>query len=179
VAAILCAAGLAGGAYGRLTGFELGPLSRNVPFFATLFVVLGFRSGKADERPRPGPAVLLFAAGAALQALEAWFLHDRYGAEWIDPAADYFLGTALMGVGAGRIALARPDLGAGTVWPRLGALTLGVYLVHLDVQQYWLTPVLVPRGLAGQFALVLLGYVISVALTWLIARTRVGRRLVT
>jgi surface polysaccharide O-acyltransferase-like enzyme len=178
VAIVLYAIGLAGGAYGRVTGFELGPVSRNGPFFATVFVFLGFRSGRVDERPRLGPAIFLVAAGAAVQALEAWFLHDRFGAEWIDPAADYFLGTALMGVGAGRIALARPDLGAGTVWPRLGVLTLGVYLLHWDVQ-YLLTAVLPPRNLAGQFGLVLVSYPISAALTWLLARTRVGRRLVT
>jgi peptidoglycan/LPS O-acetylase OafA/YrhL len=161
-----------------VTGLDLGTVSRNGPFFATLFVFLGFRSGKADERPRLGPAVLLVVAGAALQAAEAWYLHDFRGAEWIDPRADYFLGTALMGVGAGRIALARPDLGAGTAWPRLGLLTLGVYLLHWDVQ-YLLTAVVPPHNLAGQFGLVLISYVIGAALTWALARTRVGRRLVT
>jgi hypothetical protein len=117
-------------------------------------------------------------AGAALQGLEIWYLHEYRGADWLDPRANYFIGTSLMGIGAGRIALARPELGAGTMWPRLGALTLGVYLLHLDVQQYWLVPVLAPHTLAGQFALVIFSYIISVALTWLLARTRIGRRLV-
>lgn len=178
VAVVLFAVGLAGGAYGRVTGLDLGTVSRNGPFFATLFVLLGYRSGKADERPRLGPAVLLVGVGAALQAIEVWALHEFADAKWIEPRVDYFLGTALLGVGAGRIALARPDIGAGTAWPRLGLLTLGVYLLHWDVQ-YLLTAVVPPRGLAGQFGLVLISYVISTALTWALARTRVGRRLVT
>ena len=178
VAVVLYAIGLAVGTYGDVTGLVLGPLSRNGPFFATLFVFLGFRSGKVGDRPRLGPAMLLIAAGAAIQGLEAWALHRYAGAAWIAERADYFAGTALLGVGAGRLALARPDFGAGTILPRLGALTLGVYLMHLDVL-YLLAAVLPPTTLGRQFALVALGYVISVALTWLIARTRVGRRLVT
>jgi surface polysaccharide O-acyltransferase-like enzyme len=178
VAIALYGIGLAGGAYGRATGLDLGAIARNGPFFATLFVFLGFQSGRADERPRAGPAVALVVAGAALQAAEAWFLHHRLGAEWIDPRADYFLGTALMGVGAGRIALARPDLGAGTVVPRLGLLTLGVYLLHVDVQ-YLLTAVRPPVDLAGQFGLVALSGAIGAGLTGVLARTRFGRALVT
>ena len=142
-----CAALAGWSAYGPVTGVDLGPVSRNGPFFATLFVFLGHRLGKADGRPRLGPAVALVAAGAALQGLEAWALHEFYGSAWLDPRANYYVGTALTGIGAGRIALARPDLGAGTAWPRLGALTLGVYLLHVDVQQYWLAPVLAPRTL--------------------------------
>lgn len=178
VAIALYAVGLAGGVYSPLTGFELGLVSRNGPFFATLFVFLGHRMGRMEFKPRLGPAVALVAAGAALQGLEIWYLHEFHRADWLDPRANYFVGTSLMGIGAGRIALARPDLGAGTVWPQLGALTLGVYVLHLDLQQYWLVPVLAPYTLAGQFALVIVSYVISAALTWLIARTRVGRRLV-
>jgi surface polysaccharide O-acyltransferase-like enzyme len=178
VAVALYALGLAVGSYSVVTGMRLGPLSRNGPFFATLFVYLGFRSGNADDRPRLGSAVLLILAGAAIQGAEAWLLHDRFGAEWIADGADYFAGTALLGLGAGRLALARPDFGAGTVWPRLGALTLGVYLIHLDVQVL-LCAVFPPMNLGRQFVLVLLSYVISVALTWLIATTRIGRRLVT
>ena len=170
---------MAGGVYSPMTGLELGVLGRNGPFFATLFVFLGHRMGKTDVRPRLGPAVALVAAGAALQGLEAWCLHEFFGSDWLDPRGNYYVGTALMGVGAGRIALARPDLGAGTVWPRLGALTLGAYLLHVDVQQYWLAPVLAPRTLAGQVALVAASYVVSVAIAWALTKTRVGRRLVT
>jgi surface polysaccharide O-acyltransferase-like enzyme len=179
VAIALYAVGLAGGVYSPVTGFELGQFGRNGPFFATLFVFLGCRMGKADARPWLGPAIALVVAGAALQGLEIWCLHEYYQAAWLDPRSNYFIGTSLMGIGAGRIALARPDLGAGTVWPRLGALTLGIYLLHVDVQQYWLAPILVPRGLAGQFGLVFISYAVSAALTWAMARTRVGRRLVT
>lgn len=178
VAVALYAVGLALGTYGDVTGLDIGPISRNGPFFATLFVFLGYRSGKTDERPRLGPAVLLVVAGAAIQGLEAWALHQYAGADWLAPRADYFAGTALVGLGVARLALARPDFGAGTVGPRLGTLTLGVYLLHLDVQ-YLLTAVRPPRTLGGQFGLVVFGYVLSVALTWVIAKTRVGRRLVT
>lgn len=178
VALVLYAVGLAVGTYAGVTGMKLGPFSRNGPFFATLFVYVGFRSGRADARPRLGSAVLLIAAGGAIQGLEAWLLHDRFGAEWIADGADYFAGTALLGLGAGRLALARPNFGAGTALPRLGALTLGVYLLHLDVLVL-MCAVLPPVTLGRQFALVFLGYVITVALTWVIARTRAGRRLVT
>jgi surface polysaccharide O-acyltransferase-like enzyme len=178
VAVALYAIGLAGGAYGPVTGLGLGAVSRNGPFFGTLFVFLGHATGKAGGRPRLGPAVALVGAGVAIQAVEVWGLHEFAGAGWISPQVDYYAGTALTGVGAGRIALARPDVGAGTVWPRLGVLTLGVYLLHVDVQ-YLLTAVVPPHTLAGQFGLVLASYVISVALAWALARTRVGRRLVT
>jgi surface polysaccharide O-acyltransferase-like enzyme len=178
VAVTLYAVGLAGGAYGPATGIDLGAVSRNGPFFGTLFVFLGHATGKAGGRPRLGPAVALAGAGAALQAVEVWCLHEFAGADWISPQVDYYGGTALMGVGAGRMALARPDFGAGTVWPRLGLLTLGVYLLHVDVQ-YLLSAVVPPRTLAWQFGLVIASYVISLALTWALARTRVGRRLVT
>jgi surface polysaccharide O-acyltransferase-like enzyme len=178
VAVVLYVIGLVGGAYGEVTGLALGPVSRNGPFFGTLFVLLGFRAGRMDLRPALGPAWALVVAGAVLQGAEAWGLHAFAGADWIAPRADYFVGTALMGIGAGQIALARPDFGAGTVWPRLGSLTLGVYLIHVDIQ-YLITAVLPPRTLAGEFGLVLSSYTISAALTWALARTRLGRRLVT
>jgi surface polysaccharide O-acyltransferase-like enzyme len=178
VAIALYVIGLAIGTYGGVTGLGLGPISRNGPFFSTLFVFLGFRAGRADGRPALGPAVLLVALGAAAQGFEAWALHEYAGTRWINDGADYFVGTALMGLGAGRLALARPDFGAGTVGPRLGALTLGVYLLHMDVQ-YLFSALWPPFTLAGQFGLVVFSYVISVALTWLIARTRLGKRLVT
>jgi surface polysaccharide O-acyltransferase-like enzyme len=178
VAVALYLVGLAVGTYGDVTGMKLGPFSRNGPFFSTLFVLIGFRAGRSDVRPRLGPAIILIVTGAILQALEAWYLHDRHKADWLAEGADYFAGTALVGVGVARAALARPDLGAGTVWPRLGALTLGVYLLHVDVQDL-LTAVWPPRTLGRQFGLVAVAYVISAALTWLLVRTRVGRRLVT
>ena len=178
VAIALYATGLAVGTYGKMTGLNLGTFSRNGPFFSTLFVFIGYRTGKLGDRPWLGSAILLTVAGAALQGFEAWFLRREYRADWIAEGADYFVGTALLGVGVARMALARPDFGAGTVGPRLGALTLGVYLLHVDVLDL-LSAFWPPRTLGRQFGLVVFGYVISAALTWAIARTRVGRRLVT
>jgi surface polysaccharide O-acyltransferase-like enzyme len=177
VGAGLYAVGLAGGSYAHVTGFDLGVMSRNGPFFGTLFVAAGFVAASSSWRPTLGQAIAVTAAGAAVHAAELLALHHFSGMPLVHERLNYLGGTALMGVGVGMIALARPGLGARTVWPKWGALSLGVYILHVDVQQA-LAAVNPVGGVAGQLVLVAAAYGISLAIAALLASTRAGRRLV-
>lgn len=175
VAGALYLVGLAGGTYAPVSGFDLGPVARNGPFFGTLFVYLGYR---AADRPPPrgwhGP--LLVAAGAALHLGEMTYLNRTYGVSPLDPRLNYFAGTALVGLGVGRLALARPDLGAGTPLPKLGTLTFGIYVLHVDVQQVLVAfrPI---HDLAGQLALVAISFVLTALLVLGLRRLPLGHKL--
>ena len=175
VAVTLFLIGLAAGPYAPLTGLSLGMPPRNGPFFSTLFVYLGFRAGCDGWRPTTRQALLLIVGGLGLHGLEVSALAVRLGANPF--AVDYVLGTAFVALGVGLLALAKPELGAGTTLPALGRLTLGVYLVHVDIEEAvaGLNPV---GGLGGQLLLVAVSFAASLALVALIARTRL-RWLVT
>jgi surface polysaccharide O-acyltransferase-like enzyme len=175
VAVTLYSIGLAGGTYAPLSGFDLGPVARNGPFFGTLFVYLGYR---AADRPPPKvwSALLLIAAGAVLHFGEMMILERTYGVSPLDPRLNYFAGTALVGLGVGKLALARPNLGAGTPLPKIGTLTFGIYLLHVDVQQLIVAfrPI---RDLGGQLALVAGSFALTALLVFALRRLPLGRKL--
>jgi surface polysaccharide O-acyltransferase-like enzyme len=122
---------LLGGSYAPSPlGLDLGWDVRNGPFVAVPFVFLGdalSRRGTVAARS----AALLAGAGLALSCVEALLLEHLYGS----PLAshDNLVGTALMGPGVFLLSLAARGVEPGSLLPRLGALTLGVYAAHMLV----------------------------------------------
>jgi surface polysaccharide O-acyltransferase-like enzyme len=174
-AAFLYLIGLAGGTYAPMTGFDLGPVARNGPFFGTLFVYLGYRAADRPP-PRAWHGLLLIAVGAALHVGEMKFLEASYSVSPLDPRLNYFAGTTLVGLGVGLIALARPNLGKGTILPKIGTLTFGIYVLHVDVQQVLVAfrPI---RDFVGQLALVAASFGLTTLLVLGLRRIPLGRKL--
>ena len=177
VAAALYACGLACGSYADITGLDLGLLSRNGPFFGTLFVATGYVAAIRDWKPPLALGVGLTAAGYAIHLAELLALHRFAGVALVDPRVNYLAGTALVGIGVGLIALARPALGAGTIWPQWGTLTLGVYILHVDIEQL-LAEINPLNGVGGEVLLVAATYPAALVLAAGIGRLPGGRRLV-
>ncbi len=175
VAVALYAVGLATGTYAPLTGIDFGVWSRNGPFFGTVFVWAGAVSARRIRPPTLAAALGLTVAGSLLHAAELVWLHEAVGLPWLHERINYLAGTAMMGVGVGWLALARPNLGAKTFLPACGALTLGVYILHLDVMQ-WLAETGWFAGIAGQMGLVLACYAVTLGLVRVIAMSKAGRR---
>lgn len=175
VAVGLYAVGLATGTYAPLTGIDFGVWSRNGPFFGTLFLWAGAVSARRMHPPTLGAPIGMIVAGAALHAAELVWLHESHGQDWLNERLNYLAGTALVGIGVGWLALARPSLGAKTILPACGAYTLGVYILHLDVMQ-WLAEAVPFTGIAGQMALVLVTYAVTLGVVRVIAAWRGGRK---
>jgi len=185
-AALLYVLGMLAGAYadapfGLPRGFGIGlgaghtPFNtRNGPFLGLLFVALG--AWYADRRPiRARWAAVMIAVGSAVAVAEALTLKRCYGADpW---NIDYVVGTVPLGMGVFLLALALPGLGRGTILPRLGQLTLGVYVSHLLFLSF-------ARHAAerlpfpwSEFACPVLLYGVSVVFTLLLCKVKYVRRL--
>jgi len=98
------------------------------PFVSTLFTAIGFWFSKRDKCFSTIPASLIAIAGYALSLIEITlirrFLHG--------PSTQVFtIGTVPFGIGMFCFALSKPNLGESTIFPKLGSLTLGIYVSHI------------------------------------------------
>jgi surface polysaccharide O-acyltransferase-like enzyme len=87
---------------------------------------------------------------------------------------DYLVGTIAVGLGVMLLALARPNLGEGTLLPSLGTLTLGVYAGHyliIESPFNWTLQAYFHPTL-WQVALPLMIFLISIALCLVLSRVR-------
>ncbi|WP_020473175.1 acyltransferase family protein [Zavarzinella formosa] len=161
-------AGLAFGAYAPVTGIDIGVWSRNSIFFGTLFVWAGAKTATRKHPPTLGMALGLIVMGSLSHVAELILLHEVWGQEWLHERINFLAGTALVGIGVGWLALARPGLGGKSWLPALGAFTLGVYILHLDVMRL-LAGVTPFHGIAGQLLLVIVCYAVTIGIVRLIA----------
>ena len=125
------AVALLGGSYAPSPlGLDLGWDVRNGPLVAVPFIFLGDALSRRSPVTAAASATVALA-GLALSCLEALTLGRLYGS----PLAshDVLVGTALLGPGVFLLALAARGVEPGTLLPRLGALTLGVYAAHMLV----------------------------------------------
>jgi len=101
---------------------------RSGPFFSTFFVFAGWWLSTL-KKPflSATSAVLLLGAGFLIQEAEMLLIASHYQ---VTPKFDYVIGTIPFALGFFLLALAKPEIGITTVFPKLAVLTLGVYLSH-------------------------------------------------
>lgn len=133
-------------------GFNpIGFHMRNGPFFGLIFISLGIIMRKNIITPKAKTGWLLLFSGAILSASEILFLYNRYGAPI--NKHDFLLGTLPLALGASFIFL---DMNikshtASRLFRALGAVSLGIYAVHVYVL-YYFTGLFSPNSLAGGLA---------------------------
>lgn len=174
--AVLYVVALAAGSYSQVTGLELPFNPRNGPFVALLFVAAGaWLHGRASARP--GVALAVAAIGLLLCLAEALALREATGRAI--SSHDALVGTVPLGIGMFLLALASPRLGAGTPWPALGRLALGVYACHMLIA----LPIEVVRPesapLASELLLAPVVLLLSAVTAWTMARHPRLARVVT
>lgn len=114
-------------------GVKTGFNPRNGPCFSALFVFTGYALASA-RLPDKRSIAILFAAGFGIHLLEGILLRRVWHTDFA--AYDFFVGTVPWSVGAFMAALRLPNLGSGTVWPRIGRYMLGVYGAHMLFVEY-------------------------------------------
>ncbi|WP_075796011.1 acyltransferase [Massilia putida] len=178
LALLLYGVGLAGKAYADTPfGFHTHVNVRNGLCFSLLMFASGVwlrRLGPAPAWRWLGPALAL--GGLALQLVELAWLHARWGTNM---AQDFVVGTYFYGLGVAMLALSDP---APLRFPRLaglGPLVLGIYASH----NLFVDPLAGPdnpmHALPGwDIIVVAVVFVLSLALTGLLARFPLTRRFV-
>jgi surface polysaccharide O-acyltransferase-like enzyme len=140
--------GVVGGSYAATRfGIDVGFNTRNGPFFSTLHVVIG--TLLVDRRtPHVMVAIGLLLVGAGMHLMEVQWLASAHG---VSPFQhDYVFATPLFGLGFTWIALSLKSMRVGTFFPQVGCCTLGVYLGHILMIEFFLTFRSAPRGQAGE-----------------------------
>ncbi len=146
------------------------------PFYAPLFLSLGWWCSGLKRPPELWIAATLIVTGVILRMTEMFVFWDFLGDKSFLPRA-YTLGTVPLGMGFFLLALARPQLGASTVLPKLGALTLGIYASHILIQ-FNLPYGMMKHALGPVAATILRPFVIfflAAVLAWLLRRFRFTR----
>ena len=118
--------GLLGQGYSKLP-FGLHLNTRTGPFFGSFLFALGFVMSSRTSWTRVRPWQLILA-GYGLMALEMVILYRWAGVGWV---AHYYAGSVLVAAGFLLLATSRPGLFGNSLLPRLGRLTLGVYVTHV------------------------------------------------
>ncbi len=158
-------------------GFDLAFLTRNGPFFSTLFfasgVFLALHKGNAQRRLRWAYGLTL--AGLAWHLAELFWLKLHYDSLYI---YDFNSGTFAFGVGAAMLGIygARPLQNRWLV--RNGQYSLGIFLLHMFVMDF-LFPLnkLWAASALWSIALPFLTFGISLYLVRFLMRYPIGRRL--
>ena len=154
---------------------------RNGPAFALLPFALGIALAWRAPSPATSPrrwqqwGVGLWAAGIALSAAELTWLRVSYGRGL---AQDAVFSTMLCGLGAACLALGNPAWLAASRLSRLGPLVLGIYAVHPLIIDLLLPQLPVPRGVLVELVTLALIFVLSWAVSQLLASMRWTRFLV-
>ena len=121
---------LLGGSYGQpLLGGEWALLTRNGPFFSSIFVALGAELRARHWRPDTRRSALLLGVGMGIYALEAWGL--LYFADVPLNRHDFLLGSLPWGLGLFGLLLANPGWGSGSWLERQAPRVLGLYCLHM------------------------------------------------
>lgn len=144
------------------------------PFIGTLFFSAGWWFSKQDDYSLK--AALWFLVGGVLllmiENVFLWkFLH-------LKPEHAHLFGAVPLGIGIFLLALIYPNLGKGTIFPTLGNLTLGVYVLHILIRDGFLVfrPSFHPVVWDVFFPLVV--YVVAAGLTLLMKRYKITNSLV-
>ncbi|PIY24922.1 MAG: hypothetical protein COZ12_00575, partial [Deltaproteobacteria bacterium CG_4_10_14_3_um_filter_60_8] len=169
VAVLLFVFGLLGGSYSVTPiGFHVPFSTRDGPFVSMICLTIGYLFQTKKTVCSPVQALLVSAAGLLLQVLETWMLWKYFEVPWL--AHDFLIGTVLTAAGLLLFALAAPNLGRRSKLESLGKYTLGVYACH-----YLFVDALGPLTYLfelhiWQLLFPLLVYLLSVALTGVLAR---------
>jgi surface polysaccharide O-acyltransferase-like enzyme len=175
-ALFLYVVGLLGGSYATTPlGLNMQFNTRNGPFFSTLMVTLGWCLANPRIRVRLRWAALLAAAGFLLSVAEALLLWKFLDVLLV--RHDFLIGTVPFAAGLFLVLLAKPELGKGTVLPRLAKYTFGIYACHVVFVDRWyslkpLSPGL-PVRLAIEIGTPLVIFFLSWALVLLMSRSRI------
>ena len=146
------------------------------PFVSTLFVGVGWLLADGKRKYRLRTALWFVGAGIILQLAEIVYLYTQYS---VVPKHNYMLGTVLFNIGIFTCALARPDFGKHTVFPRWGYLTLGVYCIHSFFASYFGMLWRLLHPLAFDILQPIVVYLLSIWATLVLQRNRWTRILVT
>jgi len=174
-ALFLYVVGLLGGSYATTPlGLNMQFNTRNGPFFSTLMVTLGWCLANPRIRVRLRWAALLATAGFLLSVAEALLLWKLF--DVLPVRHDFLIGTVPFAAGLFLVLLAKPELGKGTVLPRFGKYSFGIYACHVVFVDKWytlkpLTPS-VPVRLAVEIGAPLVIFLLSWALVLLMSRFR-------
>ena len=109
--------------------WPFGFTPRNGPFFACVLVAFGYWASQRQLKPRRSLAVVLVIAGYASNLAEEWFVKAFFGVSL--EKTDYLFSCVVMSAGFLLLALADPELGSETFWPKLAPYTLGVFVAHM------------------------------------------------
>ena len=177
LAIVLYAVGLLSKAYADTPlGIAIEFNTRNGPFFGLIFYASGYllsRHKPKDTWFAGGLALIVF--GYVLQLVELDFLHSRFGTTM---AQDYVVGTYFLGVGSAMMALSNQPF---TRFPGLGVigpLTLGIYAIHVALIELLYPVRYLVLSPIWDIGFVLLVFCLSFTAVSILARTRIGLRLV-
>lgn len=132
VSSVAYAVGLLAGSYSHTAlGLHLGFNTVPSPLSGTLFVVIGWLLGNARVPAGHRLGYFLMVSGFLLHNLEALYL--KLCCNMDVSSHHYLIGTVPFGAGIFLLAHSYPRLGTSTFLPRLGQMTLGVYVSHFLV----------------------------------------------
>jgi fucose 4-O-acetylase-like acetyltransferase len=156
-------------------GYHVDFEMRNGPFVSTLFVSFGwFLAEKRQFRLRT--AIILIATGFLMEYAEIFFFFTQHN---MKPPHEYLLGYILVNLGVFWFMLARPNIGKGTVFPKWGKFTLGVYCIHTFVMNNisgWLKPYMHPVAYDVMRPIAI--YLVCLVITAIFMRNKYTRKLV-
>ncbi len=130
VAFFLFLFGLLKGPYREFFDIAALPISsRNGPFFSFAFVLTGYLISRKKISLSTRWAIFTMLFGLSLQISEAFLISYFSNARFIHH--DFLIGTYFFGVGVFFIALNTPSSKPVDFLARLGAVSLGMYCIHL------------------------------------------------
>ncbi|MCK5580780.1 MAG: acyltransferase [Candidatus Omnitrophica bacterium] len=159
-----------------LLGYDIASEDLLGPLLITIFVATGWRLSKMKNYSTR-LAVCLVVGGGILRFLELFFLWKFYE---VEPSYAYLLSTIPLATGVFMLALQYPTVGANSIFPKLGRLTLGVYVLHvliLDAFFVFREPFFSP--LAWDLLFPLVAYGLAILTTLILQKIPVARIFVT
>lgn len=137
IAAAIYVSGLALGPYREAFDIPVVPFdTRNGPFFALLFVAMGYVLGKNAITASNKAAFCLLALGVGMQLSEAYTLHRYFDSSFSN--YDFLLGTFFFAVSIFLLSLNIIEKPFIRLMATCGRLSLGMYCVHL-VFLWWIS----------------------------------------
>lgn len=177
IAVPLYAAALAAGSYSATPmGIRMDFISRNGPFFSTIYVSLGYLIGSREHRISASAAVAVMLLGIGIHMAEALAMLKFYST----PLArhDFLAGTVLTASGLIMLASAKPGFGKGSFLSMCGKYTLGIYALHYAVDTGLRRLAAPQSGLLWHIAHPVGVFLISLFLVLIAARLPFVKRLV-
>lgn len=160
-------------------GIDIGVIefnTRNGPFFGLLPFVTGYLISSRQIRDTWAYwGLTLIALGLLMHFSEIYYLWKHYN---VDPYQDFVAGTYFMGTGITLITLSNPNPLRIRAISNIGKYTLGIYASHIIFENLLSQILTSTHSLLWELGYPIIVFLLSLALTIALAKSRITKRFV-